>query len=69
MKSTKKKRGSRPPARVPAERRRHSKRDESTPEGDRRPHTEPDELNPCAHRNTCGDTPSDDDEKNPSLND
>ena len=56
------------PSRVPVERRRHSKNDESTPEGDRRPHADPDELNPCAHRNTCGEA-SNDEDKQPEVND
>lgn len=64
-----KKRGSRPPPRGPVERKRHSKHDESSPEGDRAPHSEPDELNPCAHRDTCGEPPPEETDKNPSLDD
>ena len=62
----------RPPVRRPAERRRHFKSEESSPEGDRTPHTDPDELNPCAHRDTCGDVPNreeGDKDQNSLLND
>jgi hypothetical protein len=64
-----KKRSSRPPTRVPSERRRHSKHDESTPEGDRTPRTDPEELDPCAHRDSCGDPGLGDDDKDPAVND